>query len=84
MATMNYCLTVCRAAEEKHKQKIQGNSTKPIDIPKSTSDKNGIQLFRRFFSLGSEPNASTSFKLVAILGGNRKSLVAVLARALYK
>ncbi|CAF3400005.1 unnamed protein product [Rotaria socialis] len=61
MATMNYCLTVCRAAEEKHKQKIQGNSTKPIDIPKSTSDKNGIQLFRRFFSLGSEPNASTSF-----------------------
>ncbi|CAF1018721.1 unnamed protein product [Rotaria magnacalcarata] len=61
MATMNYYLTICRAAEEKYEQKIQGNSTKSIGFPKSPSDNNGIQLFGHFFSFGSAPNTSTSF-----------------------
>ncbi len=58
MASMNYCFTVCRAAEEKVQQETHPNAS--VDSPHLTSPGIGAYFFGRFFSFGSTPPASTS------------------------
>lgn len=60
MASMNYCFTVCRAAEEKVQQKnhLDAPSTN-IDIPNSSSPSAGAYFFGHFFSFGLTPPTST-------------------------
>jgi hypothetical protein len=58
MASMNYCFTVCRAAEEKAHQ--EHTSSAAIDVPNSPSTNAGAYFFGRFFSFGLTPPASTS------------------------
>jgi hypothetical protein len=61
MASMNYCFTVCRAAEEKVQQENHSNtSSAAIDIPNSPSSTAGAYFFGRFFSFGLTPPALTS------------------------
>ncbi|CAF1266458.1 unnamed protein product [Rotaria sordida] len=60
MASMNYCLTICHAAEGQHKQKIQQRVTQPVDIPKPTSYNNSTNFFGRILSFGSTLAVSTS------------------------
>ena len=61
MASMNYCFTVCRAAEEKVQQENHSSaSSAVIDTPNSPSTGAGAYFFGRFFSFGSTPPASTS------------------------
>ena len=59
MASMNYYLTVCRAASEKVQQKTHPNLTES-----STEDSHpsspGAYFFGRFLSFGLTPPASTS------------------------
>jgi len=55
MASMNYCFTVCRAAEEHHPK-----PSSSVDISSSTSPGAGAYFFGRFFSFGLTPSASTS------------------------
>ncbi|CAF1608559.1 unnamed protein product [Rotaria sp. Silwood1] len=62
MASMNYCLTLCHAAEEKYKQKTEQNTSQPVDIPKSNSSNNGTKFFGHFFSFGSLSAASASMQ----------------------
>lgn len=59
MASMNYCFTVCRAADEKVQQKSHANTTS-IDIPTPTPTSPGVNIFGRFFAFGSTPPASTT------------------------
>ncbi|CAF2743516.1 unnamed protein product [Rotaria sp. Silwood2] len=61
MASMNYCLTVCHAVKEEHKQNTQQNaSSSPVNIPKSTSHNSGTTFFGNIFSFGSISAASSS------------------------
>jgi hypothetical protein len=61
MASMNYCFTVCRAAEEKVQQENHSNaSSTPIKVPNSSSPGTGALFFGRFFSFGLTPPISTS------------------------
>ena len=63
MASMNYCFTVCRAADEKVQQKTHSTSASPsINSSNSGSPTTpGAYFFGRFFSFGSlTPLASTS------------------------
>jgi len=61
MASMNYCFTVCRAAEEKAQQKTLLNaSSTAVDVPNSSSPSAGAYFFGRFFSFGTTPPASRS------------------------
>jgi hypothetical protein len=65
MASMNYCFTVCRAADEKVQQETHPNaappSTSSADNSNSISPPTpGAYFFGRFFSFGSTPPASTS------------------------
>jgi hypothetical protein len=61
MASMNYCFTVCRAAEEKVQQKNLSNTpSASIDVPNSSSPSAGAYFFGRFFSFGLTPPLSTS------------------------
>jgi len=60
MASMNYCFTVCRAADEKVQQETHPNASPAVDIPNSTSPGNGAYFFGRFFSFNLTPPASTS------------------------
>ncbi len=61
MASMNYCFTVCRAAEEKVQQEHHSNSSSAvIDVPHSPSPGTGAYFFGRFFSFGLAPPASAS------------------------
>ncbi|CAF4016395.1 unnamed protein product [Adineta steineri] len=64
MASMNYCFTVCRAADEKVQQETHPNlsssSTPAVDTPQSVSPGNGAYFFGRFFSFGTSPPASTT------------------------
>jgi hypothetical protein len=60
MASMNYCFTVCRAADEKVQQETHPNTPSVVDVPNSTSPGTGAYFFGRFFSFGSTPPASTS------------------------
>lgn len=53
MASMNYCLTVCRSVDEKRQPRNAQNSTPAVDIPQLTVRDNGTPFFGRFFSLGS-------------------------------
>jgi hypothetical protein len=56
MASMNYCFTVCRAADEKVQQETHSNATSAsVDTPNSTSTGTGAYFFGRFFSFGSSP-----------------------------
>jgi hypothetical protein len=55
MASMNYCLTVCRAAEEKIQQETHSSSSDSVNSPGT-----GASFFGHFFSFGSTPAASTS------------------------
>jgi len=57
MASMNYCFTVCRAAEEKVQHEHQSSN---IDVPHSVSPGTGAYFFGRFFSFGTTPPLSTS------------------------
>jgi hypothetical protein len=57
MASMNYCFTVCRAADEKVQQETHPN-TASVDIPTPASP--GVNIFGRFFAFGSTPPASTT------------------------
>lgn len=58
---MNYCFTVCRAAEEKVQQENHSNgSSKAIDIPTSSPSNAGAYFFGRFFSFGLTPPISTT------------------------
>jgi hypothetical protein len=59
MASMNYCFTVCRAAEEKAQQK-SASSSAAVDIPASSSPGIGAYFFGRFFSFGLSPTISSS------------------------
>jgi len=59
MASMNYCFTVCRAAEEKVQQETHPN-TSSVDSPHLASPGIGAYFFGRFFSFGSTSPASTS------------------------
>ena len=60
MASMNYCFTVCRAAEEKAQQEqhLHAGPSNNIDVPQSVSPNTGAYFFGRFFSFGSTPPAS--------------------------
>jgi hypothetical protein len=60
MASMNYCFTVCRAADEKVQQETHPNASTAVDTPHSVSPGTGAYFFGRFFSFGSSPPASTS------------------------
>jgi hypothetical protein len=61
MASMNYCFTVCRAAEEKVQQENQSHTTSAaMDVPNSSSPGVGAYFFGRFFSFGLTPPAFTS------------------------
>ncbi|CAF2400055.1 unnamed protein product [Rotaria sp. Silwood2] len=60
MASMNYCFTICRAAEEKVQQQNHSNASSAIDVPNSSSPNTGAYFFGRFFSFGLSPPASTS------------------------
>lgn len=61
MASMNYCFTVCRAAEKKVQQETQSNlESSSVDVPSSASSGTGAYFFGRFFSFGLTPPASTS------------------------
>ncbi len=57
---MNYCFTVCRAAEEKVHQETHSNASTPVDIPSPVLPGTGAYFFGRFFSFGLTPPASTS------------------------
>ncbi len=59
MASMNYCFTVCRAAEEKAQQKAASSSA-AIDTSASSSPGVGAYFFGRFFSFGLSPPISAS------------------------
>jgi hypothetical protein len=52
MASMNYCFTVCRAAEEKAQQKAASSSSDALDNSPSSSPGVGAYFFGRFFSFG--------------------------------
>ncbi|CAF0815428.1 unnamed protein product [Rotaria sp. Silwood1] len=59
MASMNYCFTICRAAEEKVQQKNHSNSaSSAIDVPNPSSPNTGAYFFGKFFSFGLSPPAS--------------------------
>jgi hypothetical protein len=61
MASMNYCFTVCRAAEEKAQRENHSNTpTTAIDVPNSTSPGTGAYFFGRFVSFDLTPPASAS------------------------
>jgi hypothetical protein len=61
MASMNYCFTVCRAAEEKVQQKNLSNTpSAAIDDSNSSSTSFGAYFFGRFFSFGLTSPISTS------------------------
>jgi hypothetical protein len=67
MASMNYCFTVCRAADEKVQQETHPNAAPPSSSSSSANNSNSISpptpgayFFGRFFSFGSTPSASTS------------------------
>jgi hypothetical protein len=60
MASMNYCFTVCRAAEDKAQHDQHGHaSSTAIDVPQSSSPGAGAYFFGRFFSFGSPSPVST-------------------------
>jgi hypothetical protein len=61
MASMNYCFTVCRAAEEKSQQKFGSTASSAVDIPASSSPGIGAYFFGRFFSFGLSPPISNPF-----------------------
>lgn len=58
MATINYCLTLCHAADGKNKAKSQDTLSKPVNIENPKSDNNHFQLFGRTISVGSAPVSS--------------------------
>jgi hypothetical protein len=61
MASMNYCFTVCRAADEKVQRENHSNvPSTTIDTPKSSSPGTGAYFFGRFFSFGLTPPLSKS------------------------
>jgi len=61
MASMNYCFTVCRAAEEKAQQENHSNaSSTATDVPNSSSPGTGAYFFGRFFSFDLTSALSTS------------------------
>ena len=61
MASMNYCFTVCRAADEKVQQETHSNTSTAVDTPNSASPSTpGAYFFGRFFSFSSSPPASSS------------------------
>lgn len=57
MASMNYCFTLCRAAEEKVQHEHQSAN---IDVPQSGSPGTGAYFFGRFFSFGTTPPLSAA------------------------
>ena len=62
MASMNYCFTVCRAADEKVQQETHRTSPTPaVDIPKvnHTHASPGAYFFGRFFSFNLTPPSSS-------------------------
>lgn len=65
MASMNYCFTVCRAADEKVQQETNSQRTSPVDIPKGKNPNNlGGYFFGKFFSFNLTPplaNSTVSF-----------------------
>ena len=65
MASMNYCFTVCRAAEEKSPPKFGGStasSSAAVDIPASSPSSGiGAYFFGRFFSFDLSPPISNPF-----------------------
>jgi len=60
MASINYCFTVCRAADEKVQQETHPNVSSVDASSSSTSPGTGAYFFGRFFSFGSTSPASTS------------------------
>jgi hypothetical protein len=60
MASMNYCFTVCRAADEKVQQQTHPIASSSVKIPNSASPTTGAYFFGRFFSFALTPPGSTS------------------------
>jgi len=53
MASINYCFTVCRAADEKVQQETHPKVSSDDVQANSTSSNTGAYFFGRFFSFGS-------------------------------
>ncbi len=65
MASINYCFTVCRAADEKVQQETHPNVSSD-DVPASvTSPGPGAYFFGRFFSFGSTSQITNPFTIKA-------------------